>query len=285
MRIANVAGRLSLVDDDGLLDVEKASDGRFSSEPSTVYARWDEFREWVDRSAPAPDTPLDGARLGPPSPAPRQVFATALNYAAHASEGGHEVPQAPLMFTKFPTCLVGAHDEVTIDSEHVDWEVELVVVIGREGYKVSESSAWSHVAGVAVGQDISDRKVQHMGSPPQFSMGKSFPGFGPTGPWLVTPEDLTDRDNLEISCSIDGETVQKSRTSMMVFSVSELIAHISAVCPLTPGDLIFTGTPEGVGARSRPPRFLRAGNVVTSRISDIGEMRNAIVAAPPGHVG
>jgi len=284
MRIANVAGRLSLVDVGGMLDVEKASDGRFSSDPSAVYARWDEFREWAD-SAPPPDRPLDAAPLGPPSAAPRQVFATALNYAAHASEGGHEVPAAPLMFTKFPTCLVGAYDEVTIDSQHVDWEVELVVVIGREAYKVPESSAWSHVAGVTVGQDISDRKVQHMGSPPQFSMGKSFPGFGPTGPWLVTPDELSDPDDLEISCSIDGEMVQKSRTSMMIFSVPELIAHISGVCPLTPGDLIFTGTPEGVGARARPPRFLRAGNVVTSRISDIGEMRNAIVAASPSHAG
>jgi 2-keto-4-pentenoate hydratase/2-oxohepta-3-ene-1,7-dioic acid hydratase (catechol pathway) len=183
------------------------------------------------------------------------------------------------MFTKFPTCLVGPYDPVTIDSEHVDWEVELVVAIGREAHKVDESAAWSHVAGVTVGQDISDRKVQNMGAPPQFSMGKSFPGFGPTGPYLVTPDELSDPDDLEISCSIDGEMVQKSRTSMMVFSVPELVARISAVCPLLPGDLIFTGTPEGVGSRARPPRFLRGGNLVTSNVTDIGEMRNLIVSS------
>ena len=279
MRIANVSGRLSLVDSDASVDVEKSSDGRFSSDPHEIYARWDEFRGWVESASPTPDTQLDPLRLGPPSPTPRQVFATALNYVAHASEGGHEVPGAPLMFTKFPTCLVGPYDPVTIDSEHVDWEVELVVAIGREAHKVDESAAWSHVAGVTVGQDISDRKVQNMGAPPQFSMGKSFPGFGPTGPYLVTPDELSDPDDLEISCSIDGEMVQKSRTSMMVFSVPELVARISAVCPLLPGDLIFTGTPEGVGSRARPPRFLRGGNLVTSNVTDIGEMRNLIVSS------
>jgi 2-keto-4-pentenoate hydratase/2-oxohepta-3-ene-1,7-dioic acid hydratase in catechol pathway len=144
---------------------------------------------------------------------------------------------------------------------------------------VAESAAWDHVAGLTVGQDLSERIVQWAGAG-QFSLGKSFPGFGPMGPWLVTPDEVPNRDDLELGCAIDGETVQKSRTSNMVFGVSRLVAELSAVLPLLPGDVIFTGTPAGIGAARKPPRFLKPGEVLTSYVEGIGTLRNRLVAAP-----
>ena len=142
----------------------------------------------------------------------------------------------------------------------------------RRAEGVAAERAWEHVAGVTVGQDISARDVQMLGSPPQFSLGKSFPGFGPTGPWLVTPDALPARDDLAIACSLNGERVQADRTSSMLFPVPETIARLSAICPLLPGDLIFTGTPAGVGNRMDPPRFLRPGDELVSTIEGIGSM-------------
>jgi 2-keto-4-pentenoate hydratase/2-oxohepta-3-ene-1,7-dioic acid hydratase in catechol pathway len=190
------------------------------------------------------------------------------------------VPSTPAVFTKFPTCITGPVADVVLPSSKVDWEVELVVVIGTRAYRVPESDAWDHVAGLTVGQDLSERVVQMAGAG-QFSLGKSFPGFGPLGPWLVTPDEIPNRDDLEFGCAVDGETVQKSRTSDMVFSVSRLIAELSAVLPLLPGDVIFTGTPAGIGATRNPPRFLKPGEVLSSYIEGIGTVRNRLVATRP----
>jgi 2-keto-4-pentenoate hydratase/2-oxohepta-3-ene-1,7-dioic acid hydratase in catechol pathway len=145
---------------------------------------------------------------------------------------------------------------------------------------VPEEKAWSYVAGVMVGQDLSERTVQLAGPVPQFSLGKSFPGFGPTGPWLVTPDEPPDRDDLRLACSVDGRVLQDGRTRDMIFSVPELVARISAVCPMSPGDLIFTGTPSGVGMGRKPPEFLRPGTTLVSTIEGLGELRNALVAGP-----
>jgi len=160
----------------------------------------------------------------------------------------------------------------------VDWEVELVVVVGRRAENVAEEHAWSHVAGVTVGQDLSERAVQMTGPVPQFSLGKSFPGFGPIGPAIVSSDELSDPDDLELACSVDGEVLQRGRTRDMVFSVPELVARISAVCPLLPGDIIFTGTPPGVGMARTPPRFLSGGTTLVSTIEGVGELRNPMVA-------
>jgi 2-keto-4-pentenoate hydratase/2-oxohepta-3-ene-1,7-dioic acid hydratase in catechol pathway len=160
----------------------------------------------------------------------------------------------------------------------VDWEVELTLVIGRTADHVSEADAWSHVAAVTVGQDISERTVQLDGPVPQFSLGKSFPTFGPIGPWLVTPDELEHPDDLELQCSVSGRVLQKGRTSQMVFSVSELISKISHICPLLPGDLIFTGTPPGVGMARKPQEFLQPGTVLISEIEGIGKLANPIEA-------
>jgi 2-keto-4-pentenoate hydratase/2-oxohepta-3-ene-1,7-dioic acid hydratase in catechol pathway len=269
MRLANSSGRLALVRRDGLIDVERASQGRFGADPQAVYDRWDEFRAW---GAEGDGEPLDAAALETPVPRPRQVFALGLNYAMHAHEAGHELPPMPLVFTKFPSCLTGPDAVVTVATERVDWEVELVVVVGRAAHRVDAADAWDHVAGLTVGQDISARDVQMTGSPPQFSLGKSFPGFGPIGPWVVTPDELDDPDDLAIGCAVNGEQVQSDRTSSMLFSVPETIARLSAICPLAPGDLIFTGTPAGVGNRMDPPRYLRPGDELVSSIEGIGTL-------------
>jgi 2-keto-4-pentenoate hydratase/2-oxohepta-3-ene-1,7-dioic acid hydratase in catechol pathway len=277
VRIANVSGRLALVSDDGGIDVETASAGRFGPDPQDVYGQWKAFRGWADDAPSRGAVPIDSGELGAPAPRPAQVFAIGMNYRDHAAEAGLEVPTSPATFTKFPTCLTAPFADIVLPSEVVDWEVELVVVIGVRARRVRASDAWDHVAGVTVGQDLSERVVQ-FSSGGQFSLGKSFPGFGPTGPWLVTPDELANPDDLELGCHIDGSDVQKSRTSQMVFGVPELIARLSAVLPLLPGDLIFTGTPAGIGATRQPPQFLRPGQILSSYLEGVGTMANRLVA-------
>ncbi len=272
MLVANLRDRLSLVHNGRAVDVERASGGRFASDPQAVYDEWDAFAGWASSVRDGHGEPYDPRDLDAPVPRPRQVFALGLNYAMHAAEAGLDLPPMPLTFTKFPSCIVGPGATVDVASDRVDWEVELVAVVGRRAHHVSAADAWDHVAGVTVGQDLSARDVQMLGSPPQFSLGKSFPGFGPTGPWLVTPDALPDRDDLAIGCSVNGEPVQSDRTSSMLFSIPQTIARLSAICPLLPGDLIFTGTPAGVGNRMDPQRYLRPGDELVSTIEGIGSI-------------
>ncbi len=151
--------------------------------------------------------------------------------------------------------------------------------MSRHAYRVAEEQAWEYVAGLMVGQDLSERDVQLAGPVPQFSLGKSYPGFGPIGPALVTPDELDDPTDLAMTCTVDDLVVQEARSSEMVFGVSELISRISAICPLEPGDLIFTGTPPGVGMGRKPPVYLRPGQVLRSTISGLGELRNVMNGA------
>jgi 2-keto-4-pentenoate hydratase/2-oxohepta-3-ene-1,7-dioic acid hydratase in catechol pathway len=264
-----------------VVDVGQASGGRFGPEPQVVFERWEEFHAWaqgVDVTT-VESAPLVTEQLGSPVPGPRQVFAIGLNYAEHAAESPFEFPDLPAVFTKYPTCLTGPHGEITLPAGEVsvDWEVELVAVLGRYAYRVSEDAGWECVAGLAVGQDISERRIQLAGSAPQFSMGKSYPGFGPIGPVLVTTDELADRDDLELGCYVNGEQVQKGRTADMVFSVPALVARLSAVTPLLPGDVIFTGTPSGVGMARTPPRYLSAGDELTTYIEGIGRMSHRFI--------
>jgi len=278
MRVARVNGRLSLLAGDGAVDVHAASGGRFPADPDAVFDRWDELREWASDRGGQGAQPYSRDQLGAPVLNPKQVFAIGLNYRDHAKESGVSVPSAPAVFTKFATCLTGPYDTVQLPSDKVDWEVELVVVIGRRAWQVSEESAWSHVAGLTVGQDLSERAVQLVGPVPQFSLGKSYPGFGPIGPAIVTPDELADPDDLSLICALDEELLQKGRTRDMVFSVSDLIARLSAVCPLLPGDVIFTGTPPGVGMARTPARYLTGDTTLVSAIDGIGELRNPLIA-------
>jgi len=276
MRVANAAGRAVLVVDDGIVDLATASDGALPEDPQQLYERWDEVRAFAER-VHAPEAPLDLSVLEAPVPRPRQVFAIGMNYSAHAVEAGVETPTFPPTFTKFPTCLAGPDATVVLPSEFVDWEVELVVAIGAHAYEVEPGNGWSHVAGVTVGQDLSERIVQTRPPAPQFSLGKSFPGFGPTGPWVITADELADPDDLALGCAVNGEEVQKSRTSDLIFGVDALIHLLSAITPLLPGDLIFTGTPSGVGATRTPPRFLAPGDELVSTIEGVGTIRTHLV--------
>ena len=282
MRIGNLDGRLVILTASGAVDVEQASDGRFGSRPQDVYERWAEFTAWAAAAGdldPGRGEPFDVGLLDAPSPAPRQAFGIGLNYRDHVAEAGFEVPSQPSVFTKFPSCITGPRGEIELPpGGHTDWEVELVVVIGTRAYQVAEADSWSHVAGLTVGQDVSERITQLAGTPPQFSMGKSFPKFGPTGPWLVTLDEFANPDDIELGCSINGEQMQKSRTSYLIISVPKLIASLSSVLPLLPGDVIFTGTPAGVGMGRDPQRWLAPGDELVTWIEGIGEMRHRFVA-------
>jgi 2,4-didehydro-3-deoxy-L-rhamnonate hydrolase len=259
------------------IDIGEASHGRFTPDGFDIFERWDELAGWVRTVPDTAYTPFDNAALGAPVPMPRQVFGVGLNYRDHAAEAGLAEPEVPLAFTKFPTSITGPSATVTLPSDHVDWEAELVAVIGARAEHVKAADAWSHVAGLTVGQDLSERRVQLAGPAPQFSLGKSYPGFGPIGPAIVTLDEIADVDNLEIRCLLDDEVLQKGRTSDLIFSIPELVEHISAICPMLPGDLIFTGTPAGVGGARTPNRFLTPGSTLITAIEGIGELRNRLV--------
>lgn len=274
MRIANVAGRLAVAAGDQWVDVELASGGTFSSDPQAVYDRWEEFSAWgptVSAGAAALTGPL-----GIPVPAPRQLIAIGLNYREHAIESNLDIPEHPVVFTKFQSSLTGPDSTVVLPSDGVDWEVELVVVTGRQAHRVSVADGWDHVAGLTVGQDLSWRAVQTRGPAPQFAIGKSYPGFSPLGPVVVTPDEFDNPDDLAISCALDGEVLQQGRTSDLIFPVPELVSRLSQSLTLYPGDLIFTGTPKGVGMGRTPRRFLVPGTLV-STVEGVGDLRITLV--------
>lgn len=280
-RLAVVDGRATLVVDGGTADVVRVSDGRWSWRTRDLLDDWDRFWEWAQGVEPEAAGAPSFEDLGPPVGEPRQVFAIGLNYRAHAAEGGYDTSGLPQVFTKFPSCLAGPSATVEVLSPRLDWEVELVAVIGRSADRVPEERGWDHVAAVMVGQDISARDVQHAGAAPQWGLGKSYRRFGPTGPYLVDPSDLPDRDDLAIACAVNGETMQSARTSELIWSVPELVARLSSVCTLFPGDLVFTGTPAGVGNRRTPPRYLVAGDELVSTLEGVGELRNRFVPPRP----
>ncbi len=275
--LANVDGRAALVADDHWYDLEAVSLGELGSDPMAALADPDRLAaltaELGDRE---PSGQLDAVQLGPPVPRPRNVYAIGLNYQAHADEGGMEVPANPLVFTKFPSCLVGPTADVELRSDAVDYEGELVVVIGRSGKDIEPADAWDHVVGLMVGQDVSDRAVQFAASPPHFDLGKSFDTFGPIGPVMVSPESV-DRDHLRIVTEVNGEVRQDETTDQMIFDVPTLVSYLSRVTTLATGDLIFTGTPDGIGITQG--KVLADGDVITTRIDGIGTLTNRCVRA------
>lgn len=274
LELCNLEGRCSLHIDGRVLDVERRSQGVFSCDVMDALARWEEFRTWAQAQKPqAGDAELQRSSLGPCVPRPRQVFGIGLNFRDHAREANLPEPKKPMVFTKFPSCLSGAHAVVPLTSDTVDWEVELVVVIGRQAQAVPLPQALEYVAGYCVGQDISDRRLQMSDVPPQFSLGKSAPGFGPIGPWLVADEAI-EPSQLDMFCDVNGQRMQAGNTRDMVFGVAELIAYLSAHCTLLPGDLIFTGTPAGVGSTRNPRLYLKPGDVVRSEIAGLGVLEN-----------
>ena len=282
MKLANIDGRAAIVTSPNCaVDVEQGSDGLLSADPQSLLADWASFLAAapnIERSGVAFEFTPD--QLRNPVPRPRQVFAIGLNYAKHAAESKLAVPSSPTVFTKFPSCLAGPYGQVSLPPDgKVDWEVELVVVMAEDTNGVSSRNAWDFVAGVTIGQDISDRARQFVGPAPQFSLSKSLPGFGPMGPYLVTPDEFDDPDNIVLSAYVNGDRVQFGATGEMVFSVPDLIESLSAVTTLYAGDVIFTGTPDGVGHGREPQVFLSPGDLLVSKIDGIGEMRHELVAA------
>lgn len=289
MRIANIDGRAHLVADAGGCDIEVASAGHFSGEPQVLLGVLDDLARWVARADPKLDPQLSVTALAAhldwldaPVPDPSQVFAIGLNYGSHADETGLARPEVPMVFTKFPSSLAGPGDSIRIASPTVDWEVELVVVIGRGGRDIPAARALEHVAGYCVGQDLSDRTLQFASTPPQFSLAKSAAGYAPIGPWLTTADELGGGDlaaaGLGIGCGIDGEAMQSGNTRDLIFGVPALVEYLSHTCALRPGDLVFTGTPSGVGYSRKPPRFLQPGTRLESSIEGLGALRNPLVA-------
>ena len=274
--LANVGGRGALVDGDHYYDLEELADGALSPDPMAALTTPDLLAELASGlGCHQPTGLLTEATLGPPVPWPRNSYGVGLNYRSHAEEASMEIPDVPLVFTKFPSCITGPFDEVRLRSDRCDYEGELVVVVGSGGADIDPTDAWDHVVGLTVGQDISDRPAQFMTQPPQFNLGKSFDTFGPIGPVVASPDCFDDPDDLTLTTHVNGETRQDDRTSNMVFSVADLVAFLSRITTLVTGDIIFTGTPDGIGAAQG--LFLADGDVITTAIDGIGTMANTCV--------
>jgi 2-keto-4-pentenoate hydratase/2-oxohepta-3-ene-1,7-dioic acid hydratase in catechol pathway len=279
-RLLTIGGRAALDVDGRWFDLARAAGDDTLGDPHLAVARFDELHDLAGRCRRGEAGPAEGevtaAVLDAPIPRPGQVFAIGLNYADHAAESGMAAPPAPLTFTKFASSIAGPTADVPLSGTMVDWEVEIVAVIGRQCSQVPVAEAWDVVAGLTLGQDISDRAVQLTGTPPQFSLGKSFPAYSPIGPAIVSIDAFADPDDIGLWCDVGGERMQDSRTSQLIFSIPTLVAYLSSICTLEPGDLIFTGTPSGVGMGRG--RYLVEGDVIASGADGIGELHIRCVA-------
>jgi 2-keto-4-pentenoate hydratase/2-oxohepta-3-ene-1,7-dioic acid hydratase in catechol pathway len=273
-RLANLDGRAVLIDGENWHDLAAASNWSFSGDPMEAVHRHAELHT-IQLNSRSPEGAVASAIFGPPVPCPRSVFAIGLNYAEHAGEADMDLPESPLVFTKFPSCLAGATDNVELNSDFADYEAELVVVIGTAGRSISPNNAWNHVMGLTVGQDISDRALQFAAKPPHFDLGKSRDTYGPCGPAVVSTDLIAEPSNLRITCDINGERRQSGNTGQLIFGVPALISYLSEILTLEVGDLIFTGTPEGIGASNG--EFLAAGDVIETSIEGLGKLRNVCI--------
>ena len=219
-------------------------------------------------------------KLLPPVPDPEKVICVGLNYADHARESGVAPPEEPVLFNKFPSALAAHGQPIVLprESGEVDYEAELVVIIGRGGRHIAQKDAFDHVAGYCPGHDVSARDWQLHKPGKQWLLGKTFDTFAPCGPALVTRDEVPDPGKLRIRLRLNGETMQDSNTAQFIFPVEELVAYVSQVCTLEPGDLIYTGTPPGVGFARKPPVFLKPGDVAEVEIEGLGILRNPVVA-------
>ncbi|GAA0773686.1 FAA hydrolase family protein [Roseibium denhamense] len=219
-------------------------------------------------------------RLGSPIKRPGHFIAIGLNFRDHAAEAGQPIPSEPVVFSKAPSSINGPHDDVVIPKgcTKLDWEVELAFVVSQRAWQISEADAFAHIAGYLICNDVSERTWQFGGSG-QWTKGKSGPTFGPLGPYLVTTDEIPDPQNLDIFLDVNGTRRQTGNTSTMIFPIAEIIAYLSGIMVLEPGDVVTTGTPPGVGMGMNPPVFLQPGDVMTLGISGLGEQRQKVVAA------
>ncbi|MEM9715662.1 MAG: fumarylacetoacetate hydrolase family protein [Pseudomonadota bacterium] len=222
----------------------------------------------------------DGTRLGPCLASAPNIFCIGLNYAKHAAETGATLPENPVMFMKATSSLNGPFDPISLPTtaEKADWEVELGLVIGNPGYRIHEADALSYVAGYFTANDISERNWQKLIGGGQWPKGKSGPGFCPIGPYLVTADEVPDPNDLSLMSKRNGALMQNSNTSDMIFTVPQIISHLSQFLEFQPGDIILTGTPEGVGLGMTPPQFLQPGDVLETEVQGLGAMKNNIIA-------
>lgn len=220
-------------------------------------------------------------RRGPPVNGIRKVVCIGLNYSDHAEESGLAIPEEPVVFMKADTSICGPNDDVIMPlvSKKLDWEVELGIIIGKQAHYVEESEALDHVAGYCVVNDVSEREFQIEGTG-QWTKGKSHDTFCPVGPELTTRDEITDPQALDLWLDIDGKRVQTGNTSLMIFSVAHIVSYLSRYMTLRPGDLISTGTPPGVGLGFKPPRYLKAGEVMSLGIQGLGEISQKVVHHP-----
>ncbi|TWG93808.1 2-keto-4-pentenoate hydratase/2-oxohepta-3-ene-1,7-dioic acid hydratase in catechol pathway [Mesorhizobium sp. J18] len=245
--------------------------------PESISPSLIKILETADLSS-LPEVPA-GTRIGAPVARIGHFIAIGLNYADHAAETGAPIPSEPIVFSKAPSSLSGPNDDVMLPKGSVktDWEVELAVVIGKRCDYVDEADALSHVFGYALCNDVSEREYQaERGG--QWIKGKSAPTFGPLGPWIVTPDEIPDPQNLDMFLDVNGERRQTGNTRTMIFSVAHVISYLSQFMVLEPGDVITTGTPPGVGLGHKPPIFLKAGDEMHLGIAGLGEQRQRVIA-------
>jgi len=229
--------------------------------------------------ADAVKVPVSEAKLLAPITDPHKIVCVGLNYRDHAAESGAPIPREPVLFSKYSTSLVGPDQPIVVPavSHKVDYEAELVIVIGKGGRHLTKDTALGHIAGYTNGHDVSARDWQLEKDGKQWMVGKTFDTFAPIGPELVTPNEVGDPHNLGIRLRLNGQTMQDSNTRQMIFTVGEVVAYLSQVFTLQAGDLIFTGTPPGVGFARKPPVFLKAGDVCEVEIEKLGILRNPVI--------
>jgi 2-keto-4-pentenoate hydratase/2-oxohepta-3-ene-1,7-dioic acid hydratase in catechol pathway len=285
MRLATLSTphgpRAALLAGDHYIDLH-ATDPQLPAGVRALLAAGPDARRRAADAARSPDAvrvPAASATLLPPVPDPPKILCIGLNYRDHAIEGGKAIPAEPVLFGKFANALIAPGEPIRLPkvSQKVDYEAELVVVLGRRGRDIPADQALQYVAGYTIGHDVSARDWQFRGEERQWMIGKTFDTFAPTGPHLVTADEVPDPHALPIRLRLNGRTMQDSNTREFIFGVPQLLAYLSQVVTFEPGDLIFTGTPPGVGGARKPPVFLKPGDVVEVEIEGLGVLRNSVV--------
>ena len=263
----------------GIVDGDLILDTGLDGNMIDLIANWDRLKPQLEAvAAQGGGKPLSEVKLCAPVLKPAKVWAIGLNYADHIAESKMETPERQVWFTKAQTSINGPHDPILIakGTFTTDYEVELVAVIGKGGKHIPADRAHEHIFGYCVGNDVTERMWQH--ATPQWSLGKSFDTHAPIGPWITTAEEAGDPHALDLSCSVNGDVRQNSNTRHLVFNIWDQIAHLSTGITLEPGDLIFTGTPGGIGAAMDPRQFLKAGDVVRCEIEKLGVIEGVMAA-------
>ncbi len=279
MRLVTVASptgpRLAALRGEGVADLH-AADPSLPTCMKELLAEGDDGLRRAAKALAAAPAFAAAPRLLAPVSNPQKVICIGLNYADHAAESGAAIPSEPIVFNKFPTTIAADGDEISLPScsSKVDYEAELVVVIGKGGRNIAPEEAFSHIAGYTCGHDVSARDWQLEKPGGQWLMGKTFDGFAPLGPALVTRDEIPHPGDLKIALRLNGKTMQDSSTKQLIFPIEVLVAHLSQVCTLTPGDVIFTGTPPGVGMACDPPVYLKGGDKVEVEIEGLGVLCN-----------